>query len=85
MPIALLGLIPTFIQVAEKLFAGSGPDGEPQGAKKKALVTDLVLRNIDVLVEHQVMPEWVGGPAADAAISEAIEFALEKFKNPPAA
>ncbi len=85
MPIALIGLIPTFIGLAESLFAKRDPEGNPTGEKKKALVTDLVLQNIDVLVQHEVMPAWVGGPAADAAISEAIEFALQKFKNPPAA
>ncbi len=86
MPIALLAaVLPSFIGFAEKLFSKS-VHGDQAGAKKKALVTDLVLANIQVLADHDLVPDWAAGDAADAAISEAIEQALTHWKaNPPPA
>jgi hypothetical protein len=81
MPFALITLIPTLISLAEKVFPkSSAPDAPSTGPQKKALVTDLLLANIDVLCQHQVIPGWVGGPQADAAISEVIEWAVSNWK-----
>lgn len=83
MPVALLALLPTLVNLAEKLIPKSS-DGTPTGDRKKRLVTDLLLCNIQVLADHDVIPDWAAGEAADAAISEAIEYAVVALGKKPA-
>lgn len=87
MPIALIvSLLPALVGLAEKLIprkTDSAGFPVPTGDLKKHLVTDLVLRNIDGLAEHGIVPAWVAGPQADAVLSDLIEAAVLKFKQDP--
>lgn len=89
MPIALIvSLLPALVGLAEKLIprrTDSAGFPVPTGDLKKHLVTDLVLRNIDVLAEHGIIPAWAAGSQADTVLSELIEAAVLKFKADPQA